>query len=271
MKRKKTPKAIPSLSTGEVGKQFAKTEAILLRMTAADKNAINRAASALHVTTTELCVKAALMVAAKLPKVLAFAILLGAGCVLASFRAGASDISPPATGVPNLAGSWSQVVDGIRGRLVIEYPGNKSVRVYLELEAVRLDPRVYARTSKGTWYAEMDSLKLELTDSRGNAVPRDPRVVLSYLSMPFWIAIPPESTLRFFLGQGGCSNAVDAGLDFGLLSNCWRIARGGSETYYLSATFKGQNPPKDGSPHVNSSIWIGELAMPKVALTVPSE
>ncbi|MEI6569791.1 MAG: DUF1778 domain-containing protein [Verrucomicrobiota bacterium] len=65
---KKTAKALPTVSAGEVANQFPKTEVIMVRTTVADKEAINSAAKSVHLTTTEFMVKSALMVAGKLAK-----------------------------------------------------------------------------------------------------------------------------------------------------------------------------------------------------------
>lgn len=65
---KKSAKALPTVSKGEVGREFPKTQNILVRTTVADKEAINSAAKSVHLTTTEFMVKSALMVAAKLKR-----------------------------------------------------------------------------------------------------------------------------------------------------------------------------------------------------------
>lgn len=62
----KTTKALPTVSRGEVGREFPKTEAILVRTTIADKEMITAAAKSFHLTTTEFMVKSALMVAGKI-------------------------------------------------------------------------------------------------------------------------------------------------------------------------------------------------------------
>jgi len=66
--KKKTPRQLPTPSKGEVAKQFPKTEAILLRMTSADKQTINKAAKSIHLTSTEFLVRSALAIATKLPR-----------------------------------------------------------------------------------------------------------------------------------------------------------------------------------------------------------
>jgi uncharacterized protein (DUF1778 family) len=66
--KKKTPRKLPTPSKHEVAKQFPKKEAILLRLTAEDKETINHAAKSVHLTTTEFVLKSALAIARKLPK-----------------------------------------------------------------------------------------------------------------------------------------------------------------------------------------------------------
>jgi uncharacterized protein (DUF1778 family) len=67
MKRKKTPRALPSVSKSEV-EALPKTEAVLLRLTKQDKQAIFAAASRLRLTVTEFITKSAVMVADKVGK-----------------------------------------------------------------------------------------------------------------------------------------------------------------------------------------------------------
>lgn len=62
--KKKAPLALPNVSRDEVT-SLPKDKAILLRLTAQDKDAIEAAASALRLTTTEFLTKAALLVASK--------------------------------------------------------------------------------------------------------------------------------------------------------------------------------------------------------------
>lgn len=64
MKRRKSSKKFPTVSTPEV-ESLPKTEAVLLRLTKRDKQAIVAAASKLHLTVTEFVTKASLIVAEK--------------------------------------------------------------------------------------------------------------------------------------------------------------------------------------------------------------
>ena len=64
MKRRKSSKKFPTVSTAEV-ESLPKTEAVLLRLTKQDKQAIVAAASKLHLTVTEFVTKASLIVAEK--------------------------------------------------------------------------------------------------------------------------------------------------------------------------------------------------------------
>jgi hypothetical protein len=63
MKRKKS-KNLPSVTKSEVD-SLPKSEAVLLRLTKQDKQAIVSAASKLHLTVTEFLTKSGLMVASK--------------------------------------------------------------------------------------------------------------------------------------------------------------------------------------------------------------
>ena len=67
-KRTKNHKKIPVASASELRRNLIKSEAVLLRLTPSDKETINKAASNLGITTTELLTKSALIVAEKLGK-----------------------------------------------------------------------------------------------------------------------------------------------------------------------------------------------------------
>jgi hypothetical protein len=65
--KKKSTKQLPAVSEAEVA-ALLKSEAVLLRLTKQDKQAIVAAASTLKLTVTELVTRSALIVAAKVPK-----------------------------------------------------------------------------------------------------------------------------------------------------------------------------------------------------------
>lgn len=65
---KKDPKLLPSVSAHDVDQNLPKTEAILVRLSKADKKSIVDAAAAIHLTVTEFMVKSALLVAGSIPK-----------------------------------------------------------------------------------------------------------------------------------------------------------------------------------------------------------
>ena len=67
-KKKPTTKKMPELTKNELLHNLPKSEAVLLRLTVADKETITQTASKLGITTTELLTKTALMVAEKLKK-----------------------------------------------------------------------------------------------------------------------------------------------------------------------------------------------------------
>ena len=67
MKRKTRKKPLPTVTKSEVA-SLPKTEAVLVRLTAQDKDAIIKAAGKLHLTVTEIVTRSALMVAEKVGK-----------------------------------------------------------------------------------------------------------------------------------------------------------------------------------------------------------
>ncbi len=64
MKRKTRKKPLPTVSKAEVA-SLPKSEAVLVRLTKQDKDAIIKAAGKLHLTVTEFVTRSALMVAEK--------------------------------------------------------------------------------------------------------------------------------------------------------------------------------------------------------------
>lgn len=65
MKKTKSQPEMPTVSKEEVQQRFPKTEAILLRLSVEDKNAITTTAKTLHITATEYLVKCHEVVSAK--------------------------------------------------------------------------------------------------------------------------------------------------------------------------------------------------------------
>lgn len=64
MKRKTRKKPLPTVTKAEV-ESLPKSEAVLVRLTVQDKDAIIKAAGKLHLTVTEFVTRSALMVAEK--------------------------------------------------------------------------------------------------------------------------------------------------------------------------------------------------------------
>lgn len=65
MKTSKKSVGVPAVSKEEVQHRFPKTEAILLRLSVADKEAITATAKSLHLTATEYLVKCHQLVSEK--------------------------------------------------------------------------------------------------------------------------------------------------------------------------------------------------------------
>ena len=66
--KQKNLKTLPTVSREEVRTHFPKTEAILLRLSVADKESIAGTAKTLHLTATEYLVKCHEIVAGKIPR-----------------------------------------------------------------------------------------------------------------------------------------------------------------------------------------------------------
>lgn len=68
MKSKSEPRELPTVTKAEVQERLPKSEAILLRLSVRDKDAITEAAKSVHLTATEYLVKCHELVSAKLGK-----------------------------------------------------------------------------------------------------------------------------------------------------------------------------------------------------------
>ena len=196
--------------------------------------------------------------------------LFGVGCLLVSIQLMADtrtdpDIpNQPSQNAPQNVGKWSSVVDGLRGRIIIESAHDseamEEIRIYIEIQNVS--------SSKG-WinvlFSPESCFDWQLTDRAGQPAERIGVTLLAPFQLPAWITLPANSTMRFLV-SGGYSIA-GGGLAFGLEEGwLWRISPVISTHYYLKMSFVNATPLRDSGAPPNRNMWKGELVLPEVVV-----
>jgi hypothetical protein len=159
-------------------------------------------------------------------------------------------------------GPWSEVAQGIRGRLAVDFgpdlAGAEMAVVYLEIQNVS-----DVANPKELWFDPGRSLvEWNLQDEQGRKIPKPGGIVASIMMMgPYWITLPHDATLRFRASVSGYGIQPNGGIAFQLPGAFWQVARQPGVTYELSATFVS-SPPKGDIRHA----WRGRLLLPSVKI-----
>jgi hypothetical protein len=180
-------------------------------------------------------------------------------------------------------GPWSEIVDGIRGRLVItdgdvlgkpkavRTDGDRTFCVYAELQNAGPQNRLVPLYRP--YCFQNGEFAFELLDPAGEVVPRANGFV-GYDAFPntVWLQLPPDSTIRFPVTTGGFEAVHDGGrLSVGLeMDRRWILSSGATERFRLLCRF---SPAKGGdfakappAPGEAFEVWNGSLELPGVAL-----
>jgi hypothetical protein len=166
----------------------------------------------------------------------------------------ASDSRPPKE-------AWSEMVDGIRGRLVIDhgpdFGGAEMTVVYLEIQNVS-----DSADAKNVCFDEDHQFKWQLVDERGELV-RDEHGIAASIMVPgpYWIVLPYDSTLRFRVSVSGYGISPEGGVALQLPGAFWQVQRKREGAYFLSATFASVMAKEE-----RRHAWKGVLVLPKVQL-----
>jgi len=199
-----------------------------------------------------------------------FAVLFGAGGFLGSVQLPADTSTQPSLNALGKAGEWSDVVDGLRGRLVIEGPSHLEAEddfgIYLEIQNVSNPAK-----SKNVSFSVDYSIGWQLSDETGKPAEMLPLTILAPIDAPVWITIPGNSTKRWFV-SGGLYATQDGEQRLGMRYLLWKISSAKSTRYYLGARFHNgvmehlisPKPPIDPGPRAN--LWKGELVLPRVSV-----
>jgi hypothetical protein len=185
--------------------------------------------------------------------------------ILISLLVGSSCFAGPVTEFKT-SGEWSEVTNGLRGRLlfaegaVLKY-GVKMGEVYLELENVSERGTIYV------YYAATKSpIQCELSDSEGKNIKGLPGVPSDFMPSACWLALPHDSALRFStrVGPSIAPGHPCLFICVGLEGGAWEIPLTATNNYYLSGTFTVSAPTNETSPR----IWEGTLKLPAVRVPV---
>ncbi len=169
------------------------------------------------------------------------------------------------TSVPNAVGNWSEVTNGLRGRLLLgeDARSDRGMRrgiVYLELQNVAPGETTYV------YYAPTkEPLRFELRDAEGKTV-RNWISGSDGVPSPCWLALPLDSALRFRTGSSAYE-PDEPGLFIiaAFMGGKWFIPAGATNDYYLSGTFTVAVPAGETRP----TMWQGTLKLPH--LKIPHE
>jgi hypothetical protein len=159
---------------------------------------------------------------------------------------------------------WSEPVSGIQARFSFEEGplGNGTTRltkIYLELRNVsdRASP-IYLQYDPGA------SIKAQLFDSAGNPVKITGNPASIWVSPPFLICLPNDSTLKLNVTAEGYGVPKDEKALIGLLSGDWVIKKDDSSEYFLGGTFVAEKPKEK----TEQKLWVGEIQIPMARVDV---
>lgn len=162
---------------------------------------------------------------------------------------------------PPAKDDWSVLVNGLRARLTFGegtvVAGTHLPEVYLELDnASDLATPMEFDFSAGR------SLQFELRSADGNPAPKTTSMMEDgFVIGPFQINLPHGGTLKFPVTWRGYGIRPNFGTLLCFENALWEIPRADRTAYFLSATFKIPETPRDsrGAPR-----WHGIIALPAV-------
>jgi hypothetical protein len=154
-------------------------------------------------------------------------------------------------------GDWSEVVNGVRGRLILAQGrtlGDSKIReslAYVELENV-------ANTHPGQVRIQFDpdALKCRLTDAADKAVPQAPVGGSGGRPGKTLVTLPFDSSVRLRANPFGFGRAE--GLLIHLNTGSWHIKD--AAEYYFSGTLTITSP--------EGNSWAGEIKFPKTKISL---
>ena len=159
---------------------------------------------------------------------------------------------------------WSKPVSDIQARFSFEegplgHGTTRLTKTYLELRNVsdRASP-IYL------WYDPGASVKAQLFDSAGKPVQMTGNAASIWVSPPFLICLPYDSTLKLNVTASGYGVPKDEKALVGLISGDWVIKKDDSSEYFLGGTFIAESPAKE----TEHELWTGEIQIPMTRVDV---
>jgi hypothetical protein len=154
--------------------------------------------------------------------------------------------------------SWSEIVDGIQGRLLISKAerlnGSQLMDVYLELRSASSSVEIYYEFDRSV-------LSCKVVDAKGNPVGQAPSVASILYPGPVWLVLPFDSSLRFRASVSGYGIPKDARAVIQMPCGIWALELGNGD-YFLQAAMIAR-PRDEDRGH---QAWHGTLSLPRAAI-----
>jgi hypothetical protein len=162
------------------------------------------------------------------------------------------------------SGVWSEIVDGIQGRLWIAKSGNtfnetELTDVYLQLRNVSggiIPIEIYYDTVH-------PMTSCEVVDREGQIVQQTASVASILRPEPFWLTLPEGGSLQFIASVSGYGIPKRSGIMIQMSCGAWALKPAGG-VMFLRATIKVE-PPLESSGH---QAWHGTLALPPAPIPI---
>lgn len=153
---------------------------------------------------------------------------------------------------------WSDVINGLQGRLVAKSKHNKYnetnlLDIILELKNVSTKPIAIQN--------DRDAVSFKLYDLRGYAIPQAGSDRSGPVPYPQWAIIPRDSYLGFSLYGYTAGIPGGGGLFIALPKDTWLLKEG---EFILHATFTIENMGKNRP----ENAWSGKLVLPPLRISV---
>ena len=163
-------------------------------------------------------------------------------------------------------GDWSEVVDGIQGRLIISedqpFNGTQILAVYLELRHV---------SNNGSpieiYFDPIHTFQCQLLGAHDKPVATAGLPASILVSRPFWLVLPYDSSLRFRISESGYGVPRNERALISLGCGDWVLQSGDVREYKLEVTFV-VNPPK---VDIDRRVWKGVMKLPRVKIPLKGD
>ena len=163
-------------------------------------------------------------------------------------------------------GAWSDVVNGVQGRLIISedqpFSYTKIVAVYLELQNVS-----NVGNAIEIYFDPTHTFQCQLLDPDDKPVATAGLPASIMIPHPFWLILPYDSSLRFRISVSGYGVPRNEKALIPLECGDWVIKSGDAIDYKLEVTFV-VNPPK---VEIDRRVWKGTLKLPRVKVALKGD